>query len=133
MQCDRCPNRVYVLLRNASAPQEVAGGIGSVDLEAIVLTFVLVSETHVMKHRSRVEQFGIEPQRLTLARQGAPMVNAARMVKKKRGFRVPHQLGYFASNLAIGHGNLVHCGRHRVFSLRSSGRNLAMLNSLLVR
>ena len=54
-------NRVYVLLRNASAPQEVAGGIGSVDLEAIVLTFVLVSETHVMKHRSRVEQLRIEP------------------------------------------------------------------------
>src|SRR3984957_2266066 len=31
VQRDRCPNRVYVLLRNASAPQEVAGGIGSVD------------------------------------------------------------------------------------------------------
>src|ERR1700722_2006081 len=112
VQCDRCPNRVYGLLRNASAPQEVASGVGSVDLEAIVLAAVLASETHVMKHRSRVEQFGIEPQPLTLSRQRAPMVNAARMVKKKRGFRVPHQLGYFTSNLAIGDRNLVYCRHH---------------------
>jgi hypothetical protein len=82
-----------------------------------------------MKHRSRVEQFGIEPQPHTLARQGAPMINAARMVKKERGFRVPHQLGYFTSNLAIGDGNLVYCGHHWVFSSRSWGGNLVMLNS----
>ena len=60
VQRDRCPNRVDVLLGDASAPQEVAGGIGSVDLEAIVLATVLVSETHVVKHRSRVEQLRIE-------------------------------------------------------------------------
>ena len=77
VQCDRCPNRVDVLRGNASAPQEVAGGIGAVDLEAIVLATVLVSETHVMKHRSRVKQLGIEPQPSTLARQRAPIVNAA--------------------------------------------------------
>ena len=116
-----------VLLGDASAPQEVAGGIRAVDLEAIVLATVLASETHVMKHRSRVEQFRIEPQPLTFARQGAPMVNAARMVKEKRGFRVPHQFGYFTSNLAVGDRNLVYCGHHWVFSSRSWGDDLVML------
>src|ERR1700722_19374288 len=38
------------------------------------------------------------------------------MMKEKRRFRVPHQLCYFMSNLAIGDGNLVHCDRHLVFS-----------------
>jgi hypothetical protein len=38
------------------------------------------------------------------------------MMKDKRGFRVPHQLGYFASNLAVGDRNLVDCDRHWVFS-----------------
>src|SRR3984957_6467427 len=74
-----------------------------------------------MKHRSRVEQFGIEPQPPALSRQGSPMINAARMMKKKRGFRVPHQLGYFTSNLAVGDRNLVYCGHHWVFSSMSWG------------
>src|SRR5580704_9547441 len=34
------------------------------------------------------------------------------MMEEKRGFRVPHQLGYFASNRAVGDGNLVCCDRH---------------------
>jgi hypothetical protein len=80
----------------------VAGGIGAVDLEAIVLATVLVGETHVVKHCSRVKQLGIEPQPSTLACQRAPIVNAARMMEEKRGFRVPHQLGYFTSNPAVG-------------------------------
>ena len=37
-------------------------------------------------------------------------------MKEKRRFRVPHQLGYFMSNLAVGDGNLVHCDRRLVLS-----------------
>ncbi len=49
-----------------AAPEEVARGVGAVDLEAFVLAAVLVGEAHVMEHRPGVEQFRIEAQATVL-------------------------------------------------------------------
>src|ERR1700694_5601133 len=58
-----------------------------------------------MEHRACIKQLGIESESATLARQSAPVVDAARMMKEQRRFSVPHQLHYFASELAVGNSD----------------------------
>ena len=105
VQGDRGPDRVDILLMDPMAAQEVAGGIRAVNLEALLRGAVLMRQAHVVEHRACIKQFGIEPQSAPLARQRAPVIDAARMVKQQRGFCVPHQFGYFAGELAVGNTN----------------------------
>ena len=85
------------------ASQKVTGRIRAVNLEALRRSAVLMRQAHVVKHRACIKQFGIEPQSAPLACQRAPIIDAARMVKQQRRFGVPHQLRYFAGELAVGH------------------------------
>jgi hypothetical protein len=63
----RSPSRLYVVLTNAVAAQEVAGGVGAVDLEALVVAAVRRSEAHVVKHRPGIEKLGIELETTTFS------------------------------------------------------------------
>src|ERR1700687_4038367 len=83
------------------ALQEFTGSICAVNLEAFLRGAVLMRQAHVVEHRARIKQFGIESQSATLACQRAPVINAARMVKQQRRFGIPHQLRYFARELAV--------------------------------
>ena len=102
VQGDRSPDRFDVVLRDAAASQGVAGGVRAVDFEAFLRAAVLVGQAHVVKHRAGIEQFRIEPETAALARQSAPVIDAARMVEEQRRFGFPHQFGYFAGELAVG-------------------------------
>jgi hypothetical protein len=61
VQCDRGPDKIYVVLRDFMGLQEVARGIRAVDLEALGLAAVLARQAHVVEHRARVEQLPIKP------------------------------------------------------------------------
>src|SRR5258707_1965088 len=85
------------------ASQEVTGGICAVNLEAFLRGAVLMRQAHVVEHRACIKQFWIEYQSATLASESAPVIDAARMVKKHLGVSVPHQLRYFSRELAVWH------------------------------
>ncbi len=55
-----CTDCFYILLRDAAASQEVTGGIGAVNLEALIRAAVLIGQAHVMEHRACIKQFGIK-------------------------------------------------------------------------
>src|SRR4029077_8978897 len=99
---DRRPDRVDVLLDDAMAAQKVAGGIGAVDLETLVGAAVPAGQAHVVEHRARIKQGGGEPEPSAFARECGPVIDAAGMVKQEGWFGVPHQLRYFAGELAVG-------------------------------
>jgi hypothetical protein len=93
--------------------QEVTGGICAVNFEAFLRGAVPMRQAHVVEHRACIKQFRIESQSATLACQGAPVIDAARMVKQQRRFGIPHQLGYFACELGIGNPDPRKIGIHR--------------------
>src|SRR5580704_4103036 len=85
--------------------QEVTGGICAVNFEAFLRGAVPMRQAHVVKHRACIKKFRIESQSATLACQNAPVIDSARMVKQQRRFGVPHQLRYFAGELAVGNSD----------------------------
>src|SRR4030088_1206848 len=88
-----------------AASHEVTGGICAVNLEAFLRAAMLLGQAHVVEHRACIKQFGIESQSATLACQRAPVIDPARMVKQQRRLGVPHQLGYFTRELAVGNSD----------------------------
>ena len=72
VQRDRGPDRVDVGLRNAVAAQEVARGIGTVDLEPLMRAAVLMGQAHVVEHGAGIEQLGVELEPAVLAGESAP-------------------------------------------------------------
>ena len=73
VQRDRGPHRVDILLRYPVAAQEVARGVRAVHLETLIGAAVLRRQPHVVKHRARIEQFGIERQAAPRPGQRAPV------------------------------------------------------------
>jgi hypothetical protein len=113
VQGDRGPHRVDILLPDAVAAQKIPRGIGAVHFEALLGAAVQMGQAHVVEHRAGVKQFGVELQAATLARKRTPKIHPARMVKQQRRFGVPHQLGYFARELAVGNFDARNIGIHR--------------------
>ena len=105
VQGDCGPDGFDILLRDAVASEEITRGIRAVDFESLDLAAVLMGQPHVVEHRASIKQLRIEFQFVTLARQSAPVINTARMVKQKWRLGIPYQLGYFASELAVGNSN----------------------------
>src|SRR6266436_2462120 len=60
----------------AFAPQEVAGGIRAVNLEAFIGAAVRRHQPHVVEHRAGVEQFGIELEAAALSGECAEVIDA---------------------------------------------------------
>ena len=71
MQRDRRPHRVDIRLRDSVPLQEIPRRIRAVHLEALIVAAVRLGQTHVVKHRSGIEQFRIEFQAMMLAGQRA--------------------------------------------------------------
>jgi len=84
------------------APEEVAGDVGAVHLEALICAGVLMGEAHVVEHGAGIKQLGIKAETAALAGECAPVIDAARMVEQQRRLGVPDQFGYFACQLGIG-------------------------------
>jgi hypothetical protein len=59
VQCDRFPDGHDLLLGQAVTLEEGAGGVGPVDLEALVLGAMALEQTEVVEHRADVEQLGV--------------------------------------------------------------------------
>src|SRR6267154_1372298 len=60
VKCNRCPYAVDVLFRDVMAAQEVARGIGSINLKTVCVAAVFRYETDVVEHGAHVEKFGVE-------------------------------------------------------------------------
>src|SRR5450631_1922750 len=113
MQRDRCPDLIDILLCDGMASQEVTGGIRAIDFESLLGAAVLMRQAHVVEHRTCIKQFRVESESATLPCQSAPVVDAARMVKEQCRFGVPHQLHYFASELAVRNADSRKISSHR--------------------
>ena len=59
VQRDRGPDHLDVPLGDAMAPEEIAGGVGAVHLEALVRASVRGSEAHIVEHGAGVKELGI--------------------------------------------------------------------------
>ncbi len=99
--------------------QEIARGIGAVDLEALMRAAVLMRQPHVVEHGARIEQFRIELQAAMLPRERTEIIDAARMVEEERRLCIPHELRHFARQFAVGDG---HPADGRIHLVGSFGR-----------
>ncbi len=115
VQRDGGPHRIDIGLRDVAAPEEIARGIGAVDLEAFVRAAVLVGEAHVMEHRPGVEQFRVEAQAAMFAGKRTEIIHPAGVVEQERRGGIAHQFGDLPGELAVGDGDPVdrrQCGGH---------------------
>ena len=84
VQRDRGPDRLDVLLGDAMAPEEIAGDVGAVHLEALICAGVMRGETHIVEHGAGIKEFGIKVEVAVLASERGPVIDAARMVEQQR-------------------------------------------------
>jgi hypothetical protein len=84
VQRDRSPDRLDVPLGDAMGPEEVAGGVGAVHLEALMRARVRGGEAHVVEHGAGVKELGIEAEAAALAGERAPVIDAARVMEQQR-------------------------------------------------
>ena len=105
VQGDRLPDGHDALLGQAVALQEGAGGVGPVDLEALVLGAVALDEPDVVEHRADVEQLRVVVQAELLTLQRAPQEHPPRVVEQQLRRDVLHELGRLASERAVGDRN----------------------------
>ena len=84
--------------------QEVARGVGAVDLEALVGAAVVRHQADVVEHRAGIEQLAVEAQAALHAGERAEMIDAARMVEEQFGLGVADELGDRPGELAVGDG-----------------------------
>jgi hypothetical protein len=66
------------------AAQEVAGEIGAVHLEALILARMRAGEAHVVEHRAGVKELGIETEAAAPAGECTPVIDPARVVEQQR-------------------------------------------------
>lgn len=114
VQSDRRPDRIDVVLANTATAEKVTGGVGAVDLEALMGAAVPRSQTHVVKHCPRIEEFVIELETTALSGERTPIIDAARMVEQQCGFGVPDQFSNLAGETTVGNADSFH--RERPFS-----------------
>lgn len=94
--------------------EEFARGVGAIDLEPLGLGMANVEQAEIVKQRRHVQQLGVELQFLTNAFHRAEQEDADRMVEHQLGFVLPHQLGGFTRNSAVGNPD---AGNHVVLLL----------------
>lgn len=75
----------------AGAAQEVAGCIGTVDLETLVGDAMRGRQANVVKHHARIEKLIIESETAAFSGERAPVVDATRMVEQKCRLGIPDQ------------------------------------------
>lgn len=77
------PDRIGVFFGDALALEEVARGMGAVDLEALVLARMAGHQADVMERRASIEQLAVELQATLDAGERPEMVDPTRMVEEK--------------------------------------------------
>jgi hypothetical protein len=85
VQGNGLPDRLHLLFRDVMCGQELAGGIGAIDLEAFVLARELLDETEIVKRRGDVEELGVEAELLLTALLSREQVDADGVVKEQIG------------------------------------------------
>src|SRR5947208_13713061 len=88
---NRCPYPVNVLFRDVMAAQEVARGIGSINLKAVCVAAVSGYKTDVMKHSACVQEFGVELETAALTGECAEVVDAAGVIEEESRGCIPDQ------------------------------------------
>src|SRR5712671_8198743 len=67
VQRDRGPDRLDVPLGDTMAPEEIAGDVGAVHLEALMRARMRGGKAHVVEHGAGVKEFGVEAEAAALA------------------------------------------------------------------
>src|SRR3984885_10256259 len=102
VESDRRPDRIDVGPINTATLEEFAGGVCAVDLETLVSATVRRGQAYVVKHRSRVEKFGIELETMVLSRKRTPVIDATRVMEKERRLSVPDKLRDLTHECGVG-------------------------------
>src|SRR5690348_1842341 len=82
VQGNGLPDRLHLLFRDVMCGQELAGGIGAIDLEAFVLAREVLGETEIVKRRGDVEEFGVEAELLLTALLRREQIDADGVVEE---------------------------------------------------
>ena len=88
--------------RDVVGLQEVARGVGAVDLEALGPAAVPGCQAHVVEHRAGIEQLAVERQAAPQAGQRAEVVDPTRMVEEQVRLGIADKLGDLLAQLAVG-------------------------------
>lgn len=91
VQRDSCPDEIEIGLRDGARPQEVAGGVGAIDLETFVVAEILRGEPHIVEHGAGVEQLAIENEATSRSRKHSEMVDSAGMIEQQLGFGIANE------------------------------------------
>ena len=73
---------------------------------------MLFGQADVVKHRSQIDQFGIEPPAAMPAPQRSPQVYPDRMMEQQLRLAVADQLGRLAGESAVGNFDVGNVGGH---------------------
>jgi hypothetical protein len=112
VQGDRGPYGVDICLRDPMPLQEIPRRIGAVDLEAFIAAALRLGQTHVMEHRTRIEQFRIEFRAAMLTHQRGEQEDAARMIEEQVRLGVADNLRHLLCELAVGDSSELACNGH---------------------
>src|ERR1700719_2959907 len=92
VKCNRCPYTVDVLFRDVMAAQEVARGIGSINLKTVCVAAVSRYEADVVEHGACVEKFDVELETTTLPSECGKIINAAGVIEQQSRFCIANEL-----------------------------------------
>ncbi|PAV92690.1 hypothetical protein WR25_09954 [Diploscapter pachys] len=96
------PDPFDIALVDTVLLQEVAGGVGAIDLEAAAVAAVGVGQAHVVEHAAAVQQLCVIFQAQAPAGEGGEIIDAAGVVEQQRRSGVADQLGDLAGHGGVG-------------------------------
>jgi hypothetical protein len=99
---DGLPGGLNLLLADVVSREELADGIGSINLEALGGAGVFLDEAEVVKGGADVEKFGVKAEVLLAALFGRKEIDADRVVVEQVGALLAEDLGGFFGELGVG-------------------------------
>src|ERR1051325_9643856 len=101
MQRDRFPDQIDLRFGDAIPSEEFAGGISTINLEALGVSMKIIDKAHVVKERGDIEQLGVEFQIQADTSHGTEQIDANGVVEQHLTLVMSHEFGGFARDLAV--------------------------------
>src|SRR5260370_17842083 len=98
---NRCPDGVDVLLGDIVLAQEGSRTVRAIHFEAVRLTAVLWSQSHVVEDCADVKQFGIELQSAPFSRKRSKKIHTRGEVEQQRRLRFTPQFATCSNSLTF--------------------------------
>jgi len=98
---DSVPDDLDLPRRDPTTSEKVGCGIGAIDLKAELAVAILLCQSDVVEHASRVKQFRVEDLSLSVSGHRSPEVDPNGVMKEQVALSVTDELRDFVGELAV--------------------------------